>query len=162
MILKRGGLKIGKGCFISHSALIDPSFLNLIEIGNNVTITADVTILAHDSSMKRHLGLTRIGKIKILDNVFIGSGSIILPNVTIGSNSIIGAGSIVTNNISANVVVAGNPAKEIYSLESFLAKNRSQINCSPQFSSCYSVDNISKILRDKMSDELENTQGYIV
>jgi acetyltransferase-like isoleucine patch superfamily enzyme len=41
----------------------------------------------------------------------IGSGSTILANVTIGENAIVGAGSVVTKNVPANTVVAGNPAK---------------------------------------------------
>jgi acetyltransferase-like isoleucine patch superfamily enzyme len=41
----------------------------------------------------------------------IGSGSTILANVTIGENAIVGAGSVVTKDVPANAVVAGNPAK---------------------------------------------------
>ena len=41
----------------------------------------------------------------------IGSGSVILCNVTIGENAIVGAGSVVTKNVPANAVVAGNPAR---------------------------------------------------
>ena len=41
----------------------------------------------------------------------IGSGAIILANTTIGENAIVGAGSVVTRDVPANAVVAGNPAK---------------------------------------------------
>ena len=41
----------------------------------------------------------------------IGSGATILPNVVIGENAIVGAGSVVTKDIPANAIVAGNPAK---------------------------------------------------
>jgi acetyltransferase-like isoleucine patch superfamily enzyme len=41
----------------------------------------------------------------------IGSGSTILANVTIGENAIVGAGSVVTKDVPANAIVAGNPAK---------------------------------------------------
>ncbi|HLZ19910.1 MAG TPA: hypothetical protein VKO67_09865, partial [Smithellaceae bacterium] len=41
----------------------------------------------------------------------IGSGSTILANVTIGENAIIGAGSVVTKDVPANTIVAGNPAR---------------------------------------------------
>jgi acetyltransferase-like isoleucine patch superfamily enzyme len=47
------------------------------------------------------------------DNVWIGAGSIILPNVRIGKNSVVGAGSVVTKDVAAYSVVAGNPAKLI-------------------------------------------------
>ena len=43
----------------------------------------------------------------------IGSGSVILCNVTIGENAIVGAGSVVTKDVPANAIVAGNPARII-------------------------------------------------
>lgn len=43
----------------------------------------------------------------------IGKGSIILPGVTIGDNVVVGAGSVVTKDVTNNVIVAGNPAKII-------------------------------------------------
>ena len=46
----------------------------------------------------------------------IGSGSTILANVTVGENAIVGAGSVVTKNVPANVVVAGNPARVLRSV----------------------------------------------
>ena len=49
--------------------------------------------------------------VTIGDNVWIGSGAIILPGVTIGENSIIGAGSVVTHDIPANVIAFGAPCK---------------------------------------------------
>lgn len=49
--------------------------------------------------------------VHIKEGVWIGSGVIILPGVTIGENSVIGAGSVVTKDIPANVVAAGNPCK---------------------------------------------------
>ena len=44
-------------------------------------------------------------------NCWIGAGAIIMPGVTIGDNTVIGAGSIVTKDIPANVVAAGNPCR---------------------------------------------------
>ena len=48
----------------------------------------------------------------------IGSGATILSNVTIGENAIVGAGSVVTKDVPANTIVAGNPAKVLRSIES--------------------------------------------
>jgi acetyltransferase-like isoleucine patch superfamily enzyme len=54
--------------------------------------------------------------IRIGSNVFIGSQTILLKGVTIGDGSVIGAGSVVTGEIPANVIAAGNPAKVIREL----------------------------------------------
>ena len=51
--------------------------------------------------------------IHIGKRVWIGSGAIVLPGVTIGDNSVIGAGSVVTKDVPADCVYAGNPAKLI-------------------------------------------------
>lgn len=51
--------------------------------------------------------------------MFIGSGSIILCNVTIGDNVIIGAGSVVTKNLASNGIYVGNPARYICSFEEY-------------------------------------------
>jgi acetyltransferase-like isoleucine patch superfamily enzyme len=48
----------------------------------------------------------------------IGSGATILANLTIGENAIVGAGSVVTRDVPANVIVAGNPAKVLRSITS--------------------------------------------
>jgi acetyltransferase-like isoleucine patch superfamily enzyme len=47
----------------------------------------------------------------------IGSGSTVLSKVTIGENAIVGAGSVVTKDVPANAIVAGNPAKFFRSLD---------------------------------------------
>ena len=57
--------------------------------------------------------------VKIGNNVFIGARTIILPGTTIGDNTIIGAGSVVKGNIPSGVIVAGNPARVIKSIEEY-------------------------------------------
>ena len=47
----------------------------------------------------------------IEDNVWIGGGAVVLPNVTIGRNAVVGAGAVVTRDVPANTIVVGNPAK---------------------------------------------------
>lgn len=74
------GVKIGSNCNF-YSVFIDRCFSHLITIGNNVTITHS-TLIAHDASTKRPLGYSKVGKITIGDDVFIGHGSIILGNTS--------------------------------------------------------------------------------
>lgn len=81
------GVKIGSNCNF-YSVFIDRCFSHLITIGNNVTITHS-TLIAHDASTKRPLGYSKVGKITIGDDVFIGHGSIILGNTSIGNKVII-------------------------------------------------------------------------
>jgi len=98
----------------------------LIEIGNNVTITQDVTFITHDGGVglfrKEYPGINILGKIKIGNNVFIGARSTILPGVSIGNNVVIAAGSVVVKNIPDNVVIGGVPAKIIKSIDEYKNK----------------------------------------
>ncbi len=80
-------MKIGSNVQILHDTILDPSRAFLIEIGNNVTFAPRCHLLTHDASMNIFQKKTRIGKVKIKDNCFIGAGTIILPNVTIGPNA---------------------------------------------------------------------------
>nr|WP_202819787.1 acyltransferase [Thaumasiovibrio subtropicus] len=59
----------------------------------------------------------QIGDIHLKKNVWVGTGSTILKGVTIGENSIVSAGSVVTKSMPANVLIGGNPAKVIKTLE---------------------------------------------
>lgn len=90
---------------------------NKISIGNNVLMGANVFIADTDfhptEPQNRRFSRTnvRAEEVIIEDNVFIGMNSTILKGVRIGKNSIIGAHSLVTRNIPANVIAAGNPCK---------------------------------------------------
>jgi maltose O-acetyltransferase len=157
------GLVIGKNCSIQSGVTFDYSHSWHIIIGDNVTIAPGARILAHDASMKRHLNYTRIGKVIIYNNVFIGAGSIILPGVTIGENSIIGAGSVVAKNVPENVVVAGNPIREIYKLDKFLAKCKEEMKNVPVFNEDYTIKrNISKGMKNEMNNKMINSIGYVI
>lgn len=105
---------IGDNTFINHNAyLMDGA---KIIIGKNCFIgpncgmyTVNHPIIAEE----RNMGYEIVAPICIGDNVWIGADVTILPGVTIGENSVIGANSIVTKDIPANVVAAGNPC-EVY------------------------------------------------
>lgn len=109
--LVKRGMKTGRNLHIMNKVWIDPGHCWLIEFGDNVTIAPRVTILAHDASPQAFRNVTKIGRVMVGNNVFIGAGSIILPGITIGNNVVIGAGSVVARDIPDNTVVAGNPCK---------------------------------------------------
>lgn len=98
----------------------------LIEIGSNCQITHNVKIFTHGGS---HILRSEIptfdtfGKVKIGDWVYIGTDSLIMPGVTIEDHVLVAAGSVVTKSVPANVVVAGNPAKIICTLEEYKKRN---------------------------------------
>ena len=121
------GVKFGKNVRITGRVSFG-SEAYLIDIGNDVTLTQDVVFHTHDggSALFRDElpGINVFGPIKIGNNVFIGSHTILLPNVTIGDNVIIGAGSVVSKSIPSNVVAAGVPARPIRTIEEYKTKVR--------------------------------------
>ena len=117
-----GGGTVGKNVHIIASS-IDMGEPYLLKIGNNVTITG-VKILTHDASLKKTIGYSKAGKVHIGDDVFIGWGSIILPNTTIGSRVVIGAGAVIAKDIPDNSVVIGNPCRIICTYDEYVAKTK--------------------------------------
>ena len=93
---------------------------NEVHIGHHVMIGPGVQIYtaAHDLQAEaRNRGWEVAKPIVIEDNVWIGGSAILLPGVRIGRNAVVGAGAVVTRSVSANTVVAGNPARVIREIE---------------------------------------------
>lgn len=130
--------KTGKNCTVEqplfctygyNTSVGDNFFMNVngklmdsgkITIGDNVFIAPNVCIVTEEHAMdvaQRVQGLEYTHPVTIGDNVWICTGAIILPGVTIGSNSVIGAGSVVTKDIPANSLAVGNPCRVIRQLE---------------------------------------------
>jgi acetyltransferase-like isoleucine patch superfamily enzyme len=105
---------VGKRCKISSHTFVCEG----VEIQDNVFIGHSVTFI-NDSYPRATTGSGelqteadwKVEKTVVSRGASIGSGSTILSNVNIGENAIVGAGSMVTKNVPANAVVAGNPAK---------------------------------------------------
>lgn len=129
--LRNKGVNIGKNLMLFNhkSVRFDISSPGLITIGDNVSITADVSILTHDfcSSVfrqKYHDYLPGRSKVVIGSNVYIGQKAMILRGVTIGDNVIIAAGSIVSKDVPSNSVVAGVPARVVCTLDEYYQKRK--------------------------------------
>ena len=146
-----------------NGTIIDPDHCWLIELGNDVTLAPNVHILAHDGSTKYLIGYTRIGRVKIGNNVFIGAGSVILPNVTIGDNVIVGANSTITKSIPEGKIVAGSPARIVGSYEDYVEKNKNELLKSPVFDESYTLrGNITNMKKQEMIEKLDGEiMGYV-
>lgn len=88
----QGGIWIGSGSLIGHNVVI-------------ATLNHDL-----DPSTRQAM---RPKPVVLGDDVWVGAGAIILPGVTVGDGAVIGAGSVVTRDVEARMVVAGNPARPI-------------------------------------------------
>ena len=156
------GMTVGKNFGRLNGVILDPSHCWLIEIGNNVTMAPRVHILCHDASTKQFLGYTKIGRVTIGDNVFIGADTVVLPGVPIGSNVVIGANSTVTHDIPGGSVVAGSPAKILCSLEEYLDKEKTRMENSICFGEEYTLrQNVSMEMRMQQKESLKGRIGYI-
>lgn len=160
--LEARGMKVGADFNRQQGCYIDPTHCFLIEIGNNVTLSIRVTLMAHDASTKKSLGYTKIGKIHIGDNVFIGANATVLPGVCIGNNSVVGANSVVTKNVPENTVVSGNPARVVCSLSEFQEKNRSIMNEAKVFDRKYRFSkHLTKEQINEMREAVDNGIAFI-
>ena len=126
---------IGDNCSIQDRRV--PLYAKLIKLGNNVRVASNVTFITHDiihkmlnnnPTVDSNDYEEKVGCIEIQDNVFIGAGSTILYDVSVGSNVIIGAGSLVNKDIPPNSVVGGVPAKVICSFNEYIEKRKNEID----------------------------------
>ena len=152
--LRQRGVQVGENCVI-WTRDIDVNHGFLLTIGNNVTLS-NAKILTHDGSTKRALGYSRVGRVTIGDNVFVGAGAIILPGVTIGNDVIVGAGAVVTKDVPNDSVVAGNPAKVIGSTAAYIEKNKAMMNDSNVWNTHYAAK--SEEEKAQMIDVLSKTR----
>jgi acetyltransferase-like isoleucine patch superfamily enzyme len=113
------GAKIGKNCKISsHSFICEGVTIeDNVFVGHNVTFTNDIFPRATnpDGSLQTADDWKCVSTL-VKKGASIGSSVTILCGITIGENSIVGAGSMVTKDVPANCVVAGNPAKILRNL----------------------------------------------
>lgn len=157
------GFTSGKDFHYFGGYPIDASWPWLISVGDNVTLSTNVQLLAHDASTVKTGAKTKIGIIKIGSNVFIGANSIVLCNTRIGDNVIIGAGSVVTKDIPSNSVYAGNPARFICTFEEYKKKHCGNRETHPTFGQhqWYEWKNATAEEKAAMRKQLEDTFGYL-
>ena len=108
----------GSGIYVnSNMTMVDDAH---IYVGDKVMFGPNVSVITASHPIEPELrarGLQYNRDVHIGDNVWIGTGVIILPGVHIGKNSVIGAGSVVTRDVPDNVVAFGNPCRVIRRIE---------------------------------------------
>lgn len=162
--LKARGLRIGEHVDIFADYPFDSLYPGLITVGNYVTLSSNVKILAHDASMGYLTkGTCKIGVVEIGNHVFIGHGVTILCNVRIGDYSVIGAGSVVTGDVPAHTVYAGNPAHFVKTTEEFQQQHLNSYQT--HYITNRPWKEITKFRNDEWEDlraQLKDSYGYIV
>ena len=144
------GFTAGKNFHYNSGYPIDANWPWLISVGDDVTLSSNVRILAHDASTVKVGAHAKIGIVKIGNNVFIGADSVVLCNTRIGDNVIIGAGARIAHDIPSNsVAVMGGQI--ICKLDEYLAhyKNiQGSKFCINEFPWNINEKNRIKILKD--------------
>jgi acetyltransferase-like isoleucine patch superfamily enzyme len=106
--------KISSHTFICEGVTIEDN----VFIGHGVMFINDIYPRATANGELQTEADWKVDRTVIKNGASIGTGATILANVTIGENAIIGAGSVVTRNVPANCIVAGNPARVFRKIES--------------------------------------------
>ncbi len=111
-------ISVGKNFYANYDCVL----LDVcpITFGDNCMLAPNVKVYTASHPLhpvKRNSGLENGAPITVGDNVWIGGGAILLPGVSLGDNVVVGAGSVVTKSFPENVVIAGNPARVIRTIE---------------------------------------------
>jgi acetyltransferase-like isoleucine patch superfamily enzyme len=121
--------RVGKRCKISSHTFIceGVTIEDNVFVGHGVTFINDTypRATAPDGSLQTEQDW-QVENTLIKQGASIGSGATILSNITVGEHAIVGAGSVVTKDVAAHSIVAGNPAKPIRSIKSEPCRSESR------------------------------------
>ncbi|HVR40184.1 MAG TPA: DapH/DapD/GlmU-related protein [Thermoanaerobaculia bacterium] len=116
---------IGEDTILNAGLTIYDEFEARVTFGKRVAVATGVTIvassnpnnseLAHIEYVREHL--TKLDRVSVGDDAWIGTGAILLPGVEVGQGAVIGAGAVVTRSVDPYTVVAGVPARVVRRLQ---------------------------------------------
>lgn len=123
-LFRATGVSIGSGAVLNVHLRILDNYEPLVEIGERVSVSPNVTIVANagpnNSVLAEHpevaASIAGSWPVRIDADAWIGTGAVVLPGVTVGRGAIIGAGAVVVKDVPAWAVVAGVPARLVRQL----------------------------------------------
>lgn len=131
--LRANHVEVGNNVLFRYpkSTKIDLNRPELIELGSNLDINANFTIMIHDFGcfvFRNLFGdfVAGSGKVKIGNNVYIARDVTVCRGGEIGDNSIVGIGSTIMKKMPPNSVIAGTPAKVICSIEEYYLRRKKE------------------------------------
>lgn len=109
-VVRGNRVTIGNNVVVMYNCLMMAA--GGITIDDDVRVAANVQLISNNHDLHdREILICR--PVHLKRNCWIGAGASILPGVTVGENAVVGAGAVVTKDVEANTVVAGNPARVI-------------------------------------------------
>ncbi len=108
-LLRRTGMKIGKGVYISPGVIVDPLFPELITIEDDVLLGLGSRLLTHEYSASSF----RLGRVHLGRGAVIGAWALVRSGVTVGEKATVGACSFANKDVAAGTSVGGVPARPI-------------------------------------------------
>lgn len=100
-------LSVGSGAFVGRAEI---QLLANVSIGRNAVINDGVRILTGSHDVGSPIFAARTAPVRIGNSAWICTGAIVLPGVSIGEGAVVAAGSVVTKDVPAGQIVAGQPA----------------------------------------------------
>jgi len=124
-LLRMCGYVIGHGVYIGEDIIIiddlgDTQFTFNLSIGDRASISPRVTFVMHTQPNESRIVPfvnSHKGSITVNSDAWIGTGAVILPNVTIGEGAIVASGAVVSKDVPPNTLVGGIPAKVLKEFE---------------------------------------------
>jgi acetyltransferase-like isoleucine patch superfamily enzyme len=117
-MLRRCGYAVGKDVYVGEDLIIvdEPSDWGMVRIGDRVAISPRVTLVVSSRPNFSRMGPyvpVKHGPITIENDAWLGTGVVVLPNITIGEGAVVGANSVVTKDVRSYTIVGGSPARLI-------------------------------------------------
>lgn len=159
--LRARGLVLGNNVSFQEGLFIDPSHCFLVAIGDDCVFAPNVRLIAHDASTKMVAGATRLGRVHIGSRCFLGDSVIVLPGVSIGDDCIIGAGSVVSRDVPAGSVAAGNPARVLKQTAEYREQHLRLREAGRSFGTGYHIPGITDARRAELQEALDRGPVYL-